>query len=76
MLEVIIAKLGWEGIAFLSIFAVTEILPFTPLKSNGIVQMVVQFLEGLKPLRTEDEKVALLKEKVLALYEELRHLDK
>lgn len=76
MLEAIVAKLGWEGIIFLSVFAVTEILPFTPLKSNGIVQMIVQFLEGLKPLRQEDEKVALLKEKVLALYEELRNLDK
>lgn len=76
MFELIIAKIGYEGLVFLGLFALTEILPFTPLKSNGIVQFLIQLVNGLKPMRKEDERVALLKEKVLALYEELRGLEK
>lgn len=75
MIEILGVKVAIETLVFFGVFVASEVVGASKLKENGVVQLLLSVVAGIKPVRKEDEKVRLLKEKVLGIYEELRNLD-
>ncbi len=74
MIEILGIKLSYEAAAFLVLFLVDEIIPYTPLKGNNIVQVLQGLVATLKPARREDDTIRALKAKVKAVQDELNKL--
>jgi hypothetical protein len=74
MIEILGIKLSYEAAAFLVLFLVDEIIPYTPLKGNNIVQVIQGLVATLKPARREDDTIRALKAKVKAVQDELNKL--
>jgi len=72
MIELLGIKISAEALVFLSLFVVSEVLPYTRLRSNSIAQFVVQAASTLKPFRSEDDKVARIKAQIEAIQKELQ----
>jgi hypothetical protein len=69
MIEILGVKVTYDALAFLVLFAASELLPFLPIKGNGLVDLILRLAHLAKPLRSEDEKIAELTEKIKELTE-------
>jgi hypothetical protein len=76
MIEILGVKLSYEALLFLSAFVASEVIGESKLKQNSVLGLVKTLIDGLKPYRKEDEKVAALKAKAVALVEEAKTLGK
>lgn len=67
MIEILGLKFTYEALAFLALFAASELLPFLNVKGNGLVDLVLKAAHLLKPYRTEDEQAEAIVAKVKEL---------
>jgi hypothetical protein len=74
MIEFFGIKLSFEAATFFVLFLVDEIIPYTPLKGNNIIQVLQGLVGAIKPTRKEDDVVRALKAKVQAVQDELNKL--
>lgn len=69
MIEILGVKLTYDALVFLVLFAASEILPYLPIKGNGLTDLILRLANVTKPLRSEDETVAELTQKIKELSE-------
>jgi hypothetical protein len=62
MLTFLGLKVSYETLAFLALFLGSEIIGASKLKSNSIVQLLLNAVESLKPFRSEDDKISKVKD--------------
>ena len=62
MLTFLGLKVSYETLAFLTLFLGSEIIGSSKLKSNSIVQLLLNAVESLKPFRSEDDKIKNIKD--------------
>jgi hypothetical protein len=62
MLTFLGLKVSYETLAF---FLGSEIIGSSKLKENSIVQLLLNAVNSLKPFRTEDDKIAKIKDTLL-----------
>ena len=74
MIEILGVKIGLEAGLFIVAFAASEIIGESKLKENSILGLVKSLIDSLKDSRTEDEKVAEVKESVLEAVDSLKNL--
>jgi hypothetical protein len=55
-------KVSYETLAFLALFLASEVVGNSKLKENSIVQLLLNAVNSLKPFRTEDDKIATIKD--------------
>jgi hypothetical protein len=55
-------KVSYETLAFLALFLASEVVGNSKLKENSIVQLLLNAVNSLKPFRTEDDKIAKIKD--------------
>jgi hypothetical protein len=65
MLTFLGIKVSYETLAFLALFLGSEIVAASKLKENSIVQLLLNAVNSLKPFRTEDDKIAKVKDSIL-----------
>lgn len=65
MLTILGLKVSYETLAFFVLFLGSEVIGASKLKSNGIVQLVLNAVESLKPFRSEDDKIQKIKDSIL-----------
>jgi hypothetical protein len=65
MLTFLGLKVSYETLAFLALFLVSEVVGNSKLKENSIVQLLLNAVNSLKPLRSEDDKIAKFKDSIL-----------
>jgi hypothetical protein len=65
MLTILGLKVSYETLAFLALFLGSEIIGASKFKSNSIAQLIVKAVDSLKPFRTEDDKIAKIKDTLL-----------
>ena len=65
MLTFLGIKVSYETLAFLVLFLGSEALGASKLKENSIVQLFLNAVNSLKPFRTEDDKIAKVKDTLL-----------
>ena len=61
MLTFLGIKVSYETLAFLALFVASEFIASSKLKENSIVQLLLNAVNALKPLRTEDDKIIKIK---------------
>jgi hypothetical protein len=74
MIEFLGIKISVEALVFLILFIVDEVLTLSPAKSNSLAQLFLSLIRTIKPARREDEKVEVIKSKLLAIYDEVKDL--
>jgi hypothetical protein len=57
MLTILGAKLSIETVGFFALFLASEVIGNSKLKSNSVVQLLATLVNGLKPLRKEDDQL-------------------
>ena len=62
MLTIFGIKVSYEALAFFALFIGSEIIGASKLRENGIVQVILRGIEGMKPHRTEDDKIQRIKD--------------
>lgn len=62
MLTFLGIKVSYETLAFLALFLGSEIIGSSKLKENSIVQLLLNAVNSLKPFRSEDDKIAKIKD--------------
>lgn len=62
MLTFLGLKVSYETLAFLALFLGSEMIGASKLKSNSIVQLLLNAVNSLKPFRTEDDKISKVKD--------------
>jgi hypothetical protein len=62
MLTFLGLKVSYETLAFLALFVGSEIVGASKLKENGIVQLILNAVNSLKPFRKEDETIQKAKD--------------
>jgi len=62
MLTFLGLKVSYETLAFLALFLGSEIIGTSKLKSNSIVQLLLNAVNSLKPFRSEDDKISKVKD--------------
>ena len=62
MLTIFGIKVSYEALAFFALFIGSEIIGNSKLKENSVVQVILRGIEGIKPHRTEDDKIQKLKD--------------
>ena len=65
MLTFLGLKVSYETLAFLALFLGSEIIGASKLKSNSIAHLLLNAVNSLKPFRTEDDKIAKIKDTLL-----------
>jgi hypothetical protein len=65
MLTFLGLKVSYETLAFLALFLGSEVVGASKLKENSIVQLLLNAVNSLKPFRTEDDKIAKVKDSIL-----------
>ena len=65
MLTFLGLKVSYETLAFLALFLASEVVGNSKLKENSIVQLLLNAVNSLKPFRTEDDKIAKIKDSIL-----------
>jgi hypothetical protein len=65
MLTFLGLKVSYETLAFLALFLGSEVIGASKLKENSIVQLFLNAVNSLKPFRTEDDKIAKVKDTLL-----------
>jgi hypothetical protein len=62
------------ALSFIILFAASELIGVSKLKSNSIVQLIQRLISNFKPARREDELVSRLRSDVLDLTESIEEL--
>jgi hypothetical protein len=57
MLTILGAKVSIETVGFFVLFIASEVIGNSKLKSNSVVQLLATLVNGLKPLRKEDDQI-------------------
>ena len=57
MLTIFGAKVSIEALAFFGLFIASEVIGNSKFKSNSLVQLLASLINGLKPLRKEDDQL-------------------
>jgi hypothetical protein len=65
MLTILGLKVSYETLAFFALFIGSEVVGNSNLKSNSIVQLILNAVNSLKPFRTEDDKIQKVKDSIL-----------
>jgi hypothetical protein len=65
MLTFLGLKVSYETLAFLALFLGSEVVGASKLKENSLVQLLLNAVNSLKPFRTEDDKIAKVKDSIL-----------
>jgi hypothetical protein len=65
MLTFLGLKVSYETLAFLALFLGSEVVGASKLKENSLVQLLLNAVNSLKPFRTEDDKIAKIKDSIL-----------
>ena len=65
MLTILGLKVSYETLAFFVLFIGSEIVVNSNLKSNSIVQLILNAVNSLKPFRSEDDKIQKVKDSIL-----------
>lgn len=65
MLTILGLKVSYETLAFFALFIGSEVIGSSKLKSNGIVQLILNAVDSLKPFRSEDDKIQKVKDSIL-----------
>ena len=65
MLTFLGLKVSYETLAFLALFLASEVVGNSKLKENSIVQLLLNAVNSLKPFRSEDDKIAKVKNSIL-----------
>jgi hypothetical protein len=65
MLTFLGLKVSYETLAFLALFIASEVVGNSKLKSNSIVQLLLNAVNSLKPFRSEDDKIQKVKDSIL-----------
>ena len=65
MLTFLGIKISYETLAFLVLFLGSEAIGASKFKENSIVQVLLNAVNSLKPFRTEDDKIAKVKDTLL-----------
>ena len=76
MIEILGIKLSYEAIGFLVAFVISEVIGASKMKNNSVAGLLKSIIDGQKPFRKEDEKVDAIKQKLVALYQEIETLGK
>lgn len=62
MLTILGVKVTYETLAFFALFLGSEVVGASNLKSNGIIQLLLNGINALKPLRKEDDQIQRIKD--------------
>ena len=65
MLTFLGLKVSYETLVFLALFLGSEAIGASKLKENNVVQLLLNAVNSLKPFRTEDDKIAKIKDSIL-----------
>jgi len=65
MLTFLGLKVSYETLAFLALFIGSEVVGASKLQENTLVQLLLKAVDSLKPFRTEDDKIAKIKDSIL-----------
>lgn len=76
MIEVLGIKFTYEALGFLVAFVVSEVIGASSLKNNSVAGLLKSIVDGQKPFRKEDDKIAAVKAKLVALYQEIEAIGK
>lgn len=57
MIEILGLKFTYETLLFFVLFLGSEIIGASKYKSNGVVQLILNIINNLRPLRSEDDKL-------------------
>jgi hypothetical protein len=57
MLTIFGAKVSIEALGFFVLFIASEVIGNSKFKSNSLVQLLASLINGLKPLRKEDDQI-------------------
>ena len=57
MLTILGVKVSVEAVGFFVLFITSEVIGNSKLKSNSVVQLLATLVNGLKPLRKEDDQI-------------------
>jgi hypothetical protein len=62
------------ALAFLLLFAASEIIGSSNIKANGVIQLILKLINSFKPVRKEDEVVSNLHQDIQDLTETVQEL--
>lgn len=62
------------ALAFLLLFAASEIIGNSKLKANGVIQLIIRLINSLKPVRKEDEVISNLHQDIRDLTDTVEEL--
>ena len=62
MIEILGITLTYEALVFIGAFAASEVIGASKLKENSVAQLVKSFIDSLRGIRKEDEKVTEVRE--------------
>ena len=57
MLTILGVKVSVEAVGFFVLFITSEVIGNSKFKSNSVVQLLATLVNGLKPLRKEDDQI-------------------
>jgi len=57
MLTILGAKVSIEAVVFFVLVIASEVIGTSKFKSNSLVQLLATLVNGLKPLRKEDDQI-------------------
>ena len=57
MLTILGVKVSVVAVGFFVLFITSEVIGNSKLKSNSVVQLLATLVNGLKPLRKEDDQI-------------------
>jgi hypothetical protein len=61
MLTILGFKVSVEALGFFALFIASEVIGNSKFKSNSLVQLLATLVNGLKPLRKEDDQIDQVK---------------
>ena len=64
MLTILGVKVTYETLAFFALFVGSEVIGASKLKSNGLVQLLLNGINAMKPLRKEDDQIQRIKDTI------------
>ena len=62
MIEFFGIKITYEALVFLALFLGSEVVGASKLKENTVVQVILNGINALKPLRKEDDQLERVKD--------------
>jgi len=62
MITILGIKVSYEALVFFALFIGSEVIGASKLKSNGFVQLFLNGINAMKPLRKEDDQIQRIKD--------------